>query len=207
MLNPDIVCVTETWFDAAPVANIFLESSYNIAAFSYRSTGEHGGTLNICRNTCAYVTVPTGVDFISCVFLVNFQTAVLCVYTPPIGSHYGITSQNLISAVSDNLRIYRGMKMIICGDLQQSVSSSTHIRGNILDRIFTNIVNFTLAYHSVDLSDHLSVLFDFNVFSNENNHSKNNPPCRGLQTSCFCAILPDGTAQPSDEARNREKRP
>ena len=50
------------------------------------------------------------------IILVNFQTVVFCVYNPPIGSHYKITSQNLISAVSDFLRIYRGMKMLICGD-------------------------------------------------------------------------------------------
>ena len=28
-----------------------------------------------------------------------------------------------------------------------------------------------------------------------------------LDKKCVCAILPDGTAQPSDEARIREKRP
>ena len=173
MLNLDIVCVTETWFDAAPAANIFLGSNYIIAAFSYRSTGEHGGTLILCKKSCAYITVPTGVVFISCVFLINFQTVVLCVYNPPIGSHYRITSQNLISAVSDFLRIYRDMKMVICGDfnmpdvdwdlliaqgqdssaiidhfmdldLQQIVCSSTHARANILNLIFTNLVNFNL---------------------------------------------------------------
>ena len=74
-------------------------------------------------------------------------------------------------------------------DLQQVVSSSTHVRGNILDLIFTNIVNFTLVYHSVDFADHLGVLSDFNVFSNEINHSKNNPPCRRLQTSGFAKVL------------------
>ena len=57
-------------------------------------------------------------------------------------------------------------------DLQQNVSSSTHVRGNILDLIFTNIINFTLAYHSVDFADHLGVLFDFNAYNKEINHSK-----------------------------------
>ena len=34
-------------------------------------------------------------------------------------------------------------------DLQQIVCSSTHARANILNLIFTNIVNFNLAYHSL----------------------------------------------------------
>ena len=45
-----------------------------------------------------------------------------------------------------------------------------------------------MDFQSVDFSNHLGVLSDFIVYTNEINHSKNNPPCRRLQTSCFAKV-------------------
>ena len=168
----NIVCVTETWFDAAPAANIFLGSNTLLQLFLTEVLVNMEAHLSSVKNHVLTSLSPRVCLYFMCV-LINFQTVVLCVYNPPIGSHYRITSQNLISAVSDFLRIYRDMKMVICGDfnmpdvdwdlliaqgqdssaiidhfmdldLQQIVCSSTHARANILNLIFTNLVNFNL---------------------------------------------------------------
>ena len=67
-INPDIVCLTETWLN--PInenQEVIISQSYSIQSRSDRKLGPHAGVLIAHRNTsCQVEVLRTNSDFICC---------------------------------------------------------------------------------------------------------------------------------------------
>ena len=197
---------------------IFMETDYNIASYSIRETGEHGGTLILCKSTCDYITLPTNVDFISVILIPSSSIAVMCVYNPPTNSHYRVNCDVLMNQIESivNSRL-QGFKIIICGDfnmpdanwdtltatttdsssvidhildigLEQIVHFPTHISGNILDLVFTNLSYSEVSSHPVNFSDHTGVVVNFITTSETTCNKTNSVTNKRLQTNVYADV-------------------
>ena len=197
---------------------IFMETDYNIASYSIRETGEHGGTLILCKSTCDYITLPTNVDFISVILIPSSSIAVMCVYNPPTNSHYQVNCDVLMNQIESivNSRL-QGFKIIICGDfnmpdanwdtltatttdsssvidhildigLEQIVHFPTHISGNILDLVFINLSYSEVSSHPVSFSDHTGVVVNFITTSETTCNKTNSVTNKRLQTNVYADV-------------------
>ena len=90
-INPDMVCLTETWLNSI-IENqeVLFSQSYSIQSRSDNKLGPHGGVLIAHRNTlwCKVEVLRTNSDFICyCLYIFKEVTIVIItIYNPPADS-------------------------------------------------------------------------------------------------------------------------
>ena len=168
LYNPDIVCVTETWFDSCFDESVIASSSYKLVSRRDRSCGSHGGVAILCRTHIAVTKVKCKSDFVAAaIFHAVPDTMVICIYNPPSNSPYRRSSAEIISVLEQVICPSLCERVLILGDFnqpdvnwhtyttndadfmnlldflvdnhfEQLVKHSTHRSGNILDLVFRN---------------------------------------------------------------------
>ena len=190
--TPDIIGLTETWLNENIFDNEILPSNYTLFRKDRPSRG--GGVLIAVNNIfpCQLITSPENLETI-CIKLMLPNPITLCVnYVPP--SSTAVYYDNLFNFF---LHLHEvSVRMIILGDfnlpdidwdmlsghsqvsnqfcdlvfqtgLSQLIDKPTHIHGNILDLLLTNLEDSVchLQIHSDRLlpSDHYSITFSVSV--------------------------------------------
>jgi len=85
--SPDVICVTETWFNDSIESSLINISNYNVAR-SDRSYRRGGGVAVYLRQNISFVIVPeifelsTNADFLA-LDVQSMSILLVCVYIPP----------------------------------------------------------------------------------------------------------------------------
>ena len=100
-INPDIVCLTETWLN--PIIEnqeVLISQSYSVQSRSDRKHGPHGGVLLAHRNTlsCKMEVLRTNSDFICCCLYIfkEVTIVIITIYNPQLTAN--IESVQICSA-------------------------------------------------------------------------------------------------------------
>ena len=201
----------------------FVDTNYHIAAFSVRDVGEHGGTMILCKNSIAFLNIQTNCDYVSCILLPDISTLIICVYNPPSGSRFRVSSQELVNTLKPILSNHSNSSKIIGGDLnipdidwdcalassddsadtldcllnagfEQVIEFATHSSGNTLDLCFTDMSLKSIpCKRVVDFSDHIGVIANLKI-ENLVTAVNENTTNISLKVKNFHAYITQGTA-------------
>ena len=128
-INPDIVCLTETWLN--PIIEnqeVLISQSYSVQSRSDRKHGPHGGVLIAHRNTlsCKMEVLRTNSDFICCCLYIfkEVTIVIITIYNPPADSKYRIsadlfckTIQEIVRDVQEYQRSIESFTFFLNGDI------------------------------------------------------------------------------------------
>ena len=128
-INPDIVCLTETWLNPI-IGNqeVLISQSYSIQSQSDRKLGPHGGVLIAHRNTlsCKTEILRTNSDLICCClyFFKEGTIVIITIYNPPADSKYRLnadlfckTIQEIVRDVQEYQRSIESFTFFLNGDI------------------------------------------------------------------------------------------
>ena len=108
-INPDIVCLTETWLNPV-IGNqeVLISQSCSIQSRSDRKLGLHGGVLIAHRNTlsCKIEVLRTNSDFICCClyFFKEVTTVIITIYKPPADRKYRLSANLFCKTIQETVR-------------------------------------------------------------------------------------------------------
>ena len=112
IINPDIVCHTETWLN--PIIEnqeVLISKSYSIQSRSDRKLGPQGSVLIAHRNklSCKMEVLRTNSDFICCCLYIFKKVTIVIIttYNPPADSNYKLSADlycKTIQEMSKNIK-------------------------------------------------------------------------------------------------------
>ena len=178
-LSPDIICVTESWFNDSIESSLINISNYNVAR-SDRSYRRGGGVAVYLRQNISFVIVPeifelsTNADFLA-LDVQSMSILLVCVYIPPSLSADTLQSihAHLVNTIDTFLLGKPFYNVIVVGDMNQfdvhGVCSDLDMldlivkptrQGNVLDHILISS-SFAKNYDPKD------VLYDAPICSSD----------------------------------------
>ena len=172
-INPDIVCLTETWLN--PIIEkqkVLISQSYSIQSRSDRKLGPHGGVLIAHRNTLSFKVevLRTNSDFICCClyFFKEVTIVIITIYNPPADSKYRLTAylfcktiQEIVRDVQEYQRPIESFTFFLNGDINfthtdwLTISSDCSCEEVVLNE-FKNLNMSSLQSHASSLDIFLS---------------------------------------------------
>ena len=138
IINPDIVCLTETWLN--PIIEnqeVLISQSYSIQSRSDRKPGPYGGVLIAHRNTLSFkVEVwQTNSDFICCLYFFKEVTIIIItIYNPQADIKYRLRAELFCKTIKEIVRDVQ--------EYQRSIESFTFFLNGDINFTHTDWLTF-----------------------------------------------------------------
>ena len=153
--NPDVIVITETWFDPCLPDSLFSIDGYNLLRCDRNSNG--GGIALFLRHTLSYqridiASIPNVKSNFLCCMLPELSIIFFCIYHPYWGS--SSTHRSVLEHLQDSfdglVRSHgSNFQFTVCGDVN---GLSNHLPSFFLCNNLTQLINFsTCGDNTIDI--------------------------------------------------------